>query len=122
MKRGFTIIEMLFAIFMLALLATIVIPSIMDLLSNEKENLNNTSLDMIYSAATLYLDDYELASDKTVGDTYCVSLDKLVKEGYLSKPLKDYTTGDDIPLTKYVKTTINANLDYGSFELTDNSC
>ena len=122
MRRGFTIIEMLFAILMLAIISAIAIPSIINQVSNKKEDLNNTSLNMIYNAATLYMDDYEIASNRSVGDTYCVSLDKLVKEEYLSTPLKDYTTGDNISLTKYVKTTINNNLEYDDFELTDTSC
>ena len=31
-------------------------------------------------------------------------------------------SGDNISLTKYVKTTINNNLEYDDFELTDTSC
>ena len=122
MRRGFTVIEMLFAILMLALISAFAIPAIINQVSDKKEEINNTSLDMIYSATILYMDDYEIASEKFAGDTYCVSLDKLVKEGYLTTPLKDYTTGDNIPLTKYVKTTINNNLEYDDFELTDTSC
>ena len=120
MKKGFTLIEMLVAVFILALISMLVIPTIVNKIAEQKENLNSTTLNMIYSAATLYFDDYEVVKEK--GTSYCVTLDRLVKENYLTSPITDTSTGKEIPLTKYVKTTINSTLNYDKFELTDESC
>ena len=50
---------------------------------------------------------------------YTVSLDKLVSVGILQSPIKDYTTGDDIPLTKCVQTTVNKYNEYDNFVIID---
>lgn len=121
-NKGFTLIEMLAAGIIVLLISMIAMPMILNQINDRKEEISDITLNTIYSATNLYLDDYQIISNLNVGDNYCVSLDKLVNEGYLEYPIKDAVSKEDIPLTKYVKTTVNANLEFYNFELTDTSC
>lgn len=121
-NKGFTLIEMLAAGIIVLLISMIAMPMIINQINDRKEEISDITLNTIYSATNLYLDDYQIISNLNVGDNYCVSLDKLVNEGYLEYPIKDAVSKEDIPLTKYVKTTVNANLEFYNFELTDTSC
>lgn len=119
MKRGFTLIELISAITLLALILLLAVPAIVNQLSEKKNELSDTTLKLLYSAAELYMDDNNVLSTLEAGDTYCVSLDRLVQDKYLKSPIKDVNTGGEIALTKKVKVTINSNLEYDKYILVD---
>ena len=121
-KKGFTLIELIAALVLLTLVATLVAPAIINQVNEKREDISDQTLNLIYTEAELYFDDYNIATNLEKGQVYCVSLDELVKKGYLTKPIKDVTTGKEIPLTKYVKTTINSLEEYDNFELTSVNC
>lgn len=121
-NKGFTLIEMLAAGLLLLAVSMIAVPMILNQISERKKEISDTTLNTIYSAANLYLDDYQVINNLQAGNDYCVSLDKLVNEGYLKYPIKDAISKEEIPLTKYVKTKVNANMEFYNFELTDTSC
>lgn len=119
MKRGFTLIELISAITLLALILLLAVPAIVNQLSEKKNELSDTTLKILYNAAELYMDDNNVLSTLEAGDTYCVSLDRLVQDKYLKSPIKDVNTGGEIALTKKVKVTINSNLEYDKYILVD---
>ena len=122
MKKGFTLIEMLAAVTIFAGILLLVVPAIMNQIKEKQNEISGTTLNTLYEAASLYLDEYDISNDINIGSDYCVSLDKLVMEEYLSSPIIDPTTKKEIPLTKYVKTTLNPNREFENFELVDTNC
>lgn len=118
-SNGFTLIEMIAVVMIIALISLISLPTLVNQLGERKNEISDMTLKMIYDAAELYMSDRQSEYSKTAGNSYCVSLDTLVSNGNLSTPITDFKTGDEIPLTKYVKTKINSYLEYSDFQLVD---
>lgn len=118
--KGFTLIEILACMVLVTLLSLFAAPFIQNQIANNKQNINDTNLKIIYSATELYMDDNEVKKCSRKNDTYCVSLDNLVQNGYLKNDILNYTNGEKIGLNKYVKVTFNNYNDYvfKSFEET----
>ena len=119
MKKGFTLIEMLSVIIIIALLSLIVLPQILNQVGNQKEKVSDITKNIIYSSAELYLDENISIDPKRTNQTICITLEELVKNEKLEKPLTDYKTGKQIPLNSGVKVSLN---DYNErvYELVDN--
>ncbi len=121
-KKGFTLIEMIVTIFIFTGILLIAIPAIMNQINDKKSEISDTMLNTIYDAAKLYMDDNNISDEVNIGSNYCVSLDKLVKDDYLTSPIIDPVSRKQISLTKYVKAKLNPNREFDSFELVDNNC
>lgn len=121
-KNAFTLVEMLAVILIMALLTLVVLPPILNQVNSQKENVSEISLKMIYDATDLYISEDTTKYPKVSGDTYCISLETLVNNGFLKKPLTDMKTGKEIPLNKKVKVLIN-NYGEGTYTLVEqNGC
>lgn len=119
MKRGFTLIEMLAVIVIISLISVVTVPAIINQISSKKTEIDTTTKQMIYEATELYMKNDEVSYPRLTNNKYTVSLDKLVTAGLLQSPIKDYTTGNDIPLTKCVQTTVNSYKEYDNFTIID---
>ena len=122
MKKGFTLIELMAAVVIFVGIISIAIPTIMNQINDKKEEISSTTLNTIYEAARLYMADYNISDEINIGNNYCVSLDELTQEEYLSSPIIDPTTRKEISLTKYVKAKLNPNREFTDFELVDVNC
>ena len=120
-KSGFTLVELLGVIVIVAALSLIVFPIVMGQFRKNKSQISAVTERLIEEAASLYVDanpnQYELMN----GNVYCVTLNQLVNSGNLSEPLIDSSTGDKIPLTYTVKISVINNQFYYSFN-GGNSC
>lgn len=103
-KIGFTLMEMIGVIVILGLLAAIIVPSLLNSVSNSKDEISTKNKVIIFSAADIY---FEENNSSYLNSVYYVKLEVLVDEGKLVKPLKDYVTGNEIPLDYCVKGTVN---------------
>ena len=122
MKKGFTLIEMMAAVVIFIGILMIAVPSIINQINERKGEISDATLNTIYNATKLYLDDYNISDSVNIGSSYCVSLDKLVNDEYLTSPIMDPLSKKEIPLTKYVKATLNPNREFSNFELVDTNC
>jgi len=114
MKKGFTLIEMIAVVGLIGLICLLVLPNIVNQLGTKKQEISETTEQLIYSATEIYL------SDNNITTTGEVTLEKLVDKGYLKTPLKDFNCGEEISLSKKVVYTLNT---YGQFDLNiDLSC
>lgn len=111
--RGFTLIEIIAVVLIMGLLTLLVFPKILNQVQSQKETVSEVSLQIIYTANQLYLIERSNEYPMTSGATYCVSLETLVSDGKLKKPLKDFTSGKEIALNQVVKTVVNT---YGEGE------
>lgn len=111
MKKGFTLVEMIAVIAIIAILMITVIPSILNQLSNKKEEISEVNKTAIYTATDNFLDYNHNSYPLEYGRTYCITLETLVNAGELESPIHDIKTGNDIPLNMVVKAVINAYSD-----------
>ena len=106
-KKGFTLIEVLCVIAILAVITTIASSSIINLTNKSKENLYCTKLELIKSAAKSYGSsyEYELNNSTTYFNNHkslTITVDDLVKNGNfsydkdetVSNPLNDESLND----------------------------
>ncbi|MFV0250325.1 MAG: competence type IV pilus major pilin ComGC [Bacilli bacterium] len=107
MKKGFTLIEMIAVVMILGLLTLLVVPNIMNQISDKKDDVSEISLNVIYQATQLYMDERTSIYIYEASNSYCITLETLVNDGKLTNPLLDLTTGDEITLERGVKVTFN---------------
>ena len=79
MKKGFTLIEMLGVIAVLAIIGIITIPIVTNVLKDSKENLSADQEKLIVAGARAYANAHPFDSN------YTVSVEKLMDEGYIEK-------------------------------------
>lgn len=112
-KYGFTLVELLGAIVILALLSLIAIPVVTNVVKSNKQKLYEIQLKNIESAAKAWGSD-NLGELPDPGDSIKISLEDLQENGYIEKNLKNPKTGEilkDIEITvcnirdQYIYTT-----------------
>ena len=102
-KKGFTLVELLGVLIVLAIISTIVIISIGGLLKKSEESLSDTQKRQIESAAKLYHLKEGMSSNAT-----CVSVGTLLSKGYLEgAEIKDPKT--DQKMTGFVRINYESN-------------
>jgi prepilin-type N-terminal cleavage/methylation domain-containing protein len=94
MKKGFTLVELLGVIIILAIIATIIVPVATSLINKSTNQLNTIQLGNIKSGAVNWATDN---IDKVPGSSSDynaveVTLTTLIKGGYISSDIKDITT------------------------------
>lgn len=100
MKRGFTLVELLGVIVILGIIAVIAFPSIINQITDARNNVNKSTNDLIFDAAETYFEDnLDLTSLKN-GQYYCTTLEVLVDEGLLNEPIKNADTGKKYDIAK----------------------
>ena len=112
-QKGFTFIELIAVIVLMALLSVAIIPSIIKRVNQEKDTVNEVTLNLIYEATDSYIKPKYHTYKPTPGNVYCLALSTLVDSGVLEKNLKDAKTGKAIPLTRQVQISVNS---YQEFE------
>ena len=99
MNKGFTLKEMIAVVIIIGLISIVSVPAVVNQLTTKKQDVSNVTEQIIFDATELYINDNSVV----VFDYECISLDKLVNEGYLKAPIKDAISGEEIELTKQVK-------------------
>ena len=106
-KKGFTLMEMVAVVAIIALLLITVLPSILIQIDNKKQDISDVNKQMIYAATDNYLDYHKISYPMEANKLYCITLETLVNAGELESPIKDAKTGNTIPLNKVVKVVVN---------------
>ena len=113
MKKGFTLMEMIAVIVIIAIITMVSTPLILNQLSNNKDKVSEASKNIIYNATALYLEENTKLYPKVDGTTYCsLTLESLVNDGKLVSPVKDLSSGTEIALNRVIKVYINEYSDY----------
>lgn len=111
-KNGFTLMELLGVIMILAILAVITFPPMLEQIKKSKQEINNTTKTLIIDSVKDYYEDNINNFEQTEGMTYCIDISTLINQGYLNEKLKDENL-DNIDETKKVKMIYhNENFDY----------
>ena len=84
-KNGFTLVELLAVVSIISLLLLLVAPKIVNQLNNSKEEVNDVTKKIIYSAAEKYIKD----NNMKIEYDYCLSVEELQDKEYLSNTITD---------------------------------
>ena len=106
MKKGFTVVEMVAVITIIALICLLAFPSISNRIKKAKEDISEVDFKLIVTASDLYIDEHNDNYPKKDKDVYCIAIQDLVSDGKLSSDVLS-TSNNKYTLTDYVKTTIN---------------
>lgn len=112
MKKGFTLIEILAVVTIIGLIFVIALPKIINSLNSKKSDIDNTTNNLIISAAKMYVNDHNTKFDKIEGSVYCLPLTTLAKEEYLDSKVKNVTDDKDITNIKSVKISYDNTFHY----------
>ena len=119
-NNGFTLVELLGVIVILALLVTLVFPAVIGSIKSSSEKTDDLTLKLIYNAADLYTTNHSDEYLKVNGTKYSISLQELVDEGLLASPIKLSDSDSDLTDLKCVQAIYNNGF---TFELKNNgSC
>ena len=128
-RNGFTLVELLAVIVVIALISLLAMPPLVNQLSKTKEDSKNAGFELIYLAASQYLEDNknlnrELCSNinSCSPDVYCVTLGSMVNDGKLKAPIKNTVTGAQYKLTDAVRVSYYGPGKYRYEFVTDGSC
>lgn len=119
MKKGFTLTELIGVVIILALLALLSFPSILKMMKGTKIELSEASKEILYNATDNYIKDNPNAFFRNNGNVYCISVETLTKNNYLSTKIYDSTTGNELPQDSLVE----AKYDHDKFDyVLNNDC
>ncbi len=107
-EKGFTLVELLGVITVLAIIALIVFPQIVSQIKKKEGELDGTTEKLILASVENYLDLHASTYPKEQGLEYCVTLNMLVQDGLLQPPLQT-ASGEEIPLTNSVQIKVLRN-------------
>jgi len=106
--KGFTLIELLGVILIISLLVIIVLPRITNSVNNFSTKTDKLMMNMIKDAAKLYVEDNLNEYEKENGRNYCVSISRLINEGYL----KEFNNSHNLGNISSMKVTYNNGFEY----------
>lgn len=103
-KNGFTLAELLGVIVILAAIALVAFPPIINQIKKSRGDLDNALNTVILTASEQYLEE----NNKSLSGIYCIKLNVLVNDGKLSDPITD-SNGSIVPLNSIFYIDYNSN-------------
>ena len=95
-KKGFTLAEILGVIVIISLLLLLIIPTIVDKISNTGDEAVEAENEIIYSAADQYISEHSEDYPSGKSGRYCIPIQTLIDAGILVEPVTDVNTGEDL--------------------------
>lgn len=106
-SKGFTLVELMAVLVILALIITLAFPNFSDLASKAKSNYDASTKVMVKNAARMYVTNNTAEVEKNLqsnGGSYCIPIGKLIAYEYLDSDIKD-KNGNSIDDNKCVAIT-----------------
>ena len=108
-KKGFTLIEVLGVVIILTAISLLVIPNVVNLFSNKKEDINKVNKELIISGAKMYVGDNKDEYPFEEGINYCILISDLIEQGYLDNKVMDINNHSIVD-THVVKVSLDDEL------------
>lgn len=95
-RKGFTLVELLAVLVILGMLSLIVVPNVISVMKNQKNNLYNTQINLIIDAAEGYVAENVFSiTDEELANGYSIYLKDLYQKGYLQNKIQNPNTGEN---------------------------
>ncbi|MFA5410175.1 MAG: type II secretion system protein, partial [Bacilli bacterium] len=107
-NKGFTLVELLAVIVILAIILAVAIPGIGAIINSSKISSYNSQMSLIKKAASLYMAKY------SNGTTISVRLDDLIEAGFIKDNVVNPVTGESFDTNIIVNTSTG---NYGEYEV-----
>ena len=117
-KKGFTLVELLGVVLIIALLTILVFPNITGTVKESKQKTDDVTLKLIYGASELYIKNHPDLFPIGEGNKYIISLEDLVDDMLLVSPITFSNDSHDLTHSMSVQVTYDGNY---SYELKHNS-
>ena len=92
-SKGFTLIELLGVIVILAMLGVVIVPMLDGVIKSNKNDLYDTQIRNIKSAASNYVSENILSLDIPLDSSISITLGELKSMGYVDNDISDPITG-----------------------------
>ena len=109
-NKGFTLIELLGVIIILALLMILTFPSIINSIKSTSNKKDKLVIDLVYSAAEMFIKDNRNIYPDEEGNSYCITLTDLIEHGDLKGPIN--ISDEDVTNKKSVQVTYSNKFNY----------
>lgn len=103
--NGFTLVELLGVIVILAMLALIAYPVISGQIKRTTDKMSAATVTLIESGTRSYINDHKNSYPKVNNAEYCITLETLAKENYIRKSIIDAKTKQELDLSQVVIAT-----------------
>lgn len=115
-NKGFTLIELIGVVVILGLISLVAFPALLNQIKNSKEQINDSTKQIIYSAGESYLEKEANTYSKVEGVSYCISFDKLLNDGFINKGL----ISEDLMTKQFLQAKYSDHFEFDIVE--KNSC
>ena len=95
-QKAFTLTELLGVIVIVGILLILIVPSVINRLSNSGNKTKDTENELIYNAADQYIREHPSEYPPGKSGRYCITIQSLIDDGKLVAPVTDVNTGKDI--------------------------
>lgn len=121
--KGFTLIELMGVIIILALITLIATPNIIDQIRKMNTEVSKTQLAVLEAAADNYLSLNQNQYKVDNGRVYCITLQEIIDAGILTDPVVDAGTGEVISNNTVIRATVkNNSFSYDLIEGSESTC
>lgn len=110
-KNGFTLIEVLATITLIAALALVLVPTIINQVNSSKNKVDEKTNELIYQSAYNYIDLNPNMYPMQAGNVYCIKLKTLTDNKFLKEPVMNHATGKEYDLNKFVEVSFETDID-----------
>ncbi len=105
MKKGYTLVELLGVLVILALIISLVTPSIIDFFKKSSEEIDKQTLKLIYNASDLFISEHADSFSKTNGSEFEISFKDLETSNLLPSSIKATNGKKNISEEKCIQVT-----------------
>lgn len=109
-KDGFTLVELLGVIVILAAIALIAFPPLLNQIQKSQNDIDEATEKLIVSSTKLYVNDNADSFPQTNGNVYCVTFDQVIRSGYLKEGF--VSVNADVYDSKIIKVSYQSNYSY----------
>ena len=109
LNNAFTLTELIGVVIILGIISLLAFPPILNAIRSTKGKISDASKEILYNAVGLYVSDNSNTLARVEGNTYCVTINDLIKGEYLPTTVYDSVTGEEISTDNIIEIKVENN-------------